>query len=259
MLTNLFVKTFKSLDDVAVDLGLVNVFIGANGSGKTNLLEALGILSAAANGKVDDVSLLNRGVRTGVPALYKSAFPAPPRGRIPPHLRFGATGSDAKYEVSLHNPLNDPAPAWRYKTELWSDGNESLVARIPAHPDKTNPERGLAALTAVRVSSGGALDLLTLLQGYVIFSPTTSVLRGIVPEMQPKTPVGTVRREPPKRNSGSASPKFQESTQSKDLPGRVGTCRLGEKLRFGPRRDNGVVSDCSGFETGNPISRSVYA
>ena len=190
MLTNLFVKTFKSLDDVAVDLGLVNVFIGANGSGKTNLLEALGILSAAANGKVDDVSLLNRGVRTGLPALYKSAFPAPPRGRIPPHLRFGATGSDAKYEVSLHNPLNDPAPAWRYKTELWSDGNESLVARIPAHPDKTNPERGLAALTAVRVSSGAALDLLTLLQGYVIFSPTTSVLRGIVPEMQPKTPVG---------------------------------------------------------------------
>ena len=51
MLTNLFVKTFKSLDDVAVDLGRVNVFIGANGSGKTNLLEALGILSAAANGK----------------------------------------------------------------------------------------------------------------------------------------------------------------------------------------------------------------
>ena len=190
MLTNLFVKTFKSLGDVTVDLGRVNVFIGANGSGKTNLLEALGILSAAANGKVDDGSLLNRGVRTGLPALYKSAFPAPRRGRIPPHLRFGANSSDAKYEVSLHNPLNDPAPAWRYKTELWSDGNENLVARIPTHPDKTNPERGLAALTAVRVSSGAALDLLTLLQGYVIFSPTTSVLRGIVPEMQPKTPVG---------------------------------------------------------------------
>ena len=50
MLDQLSVRTFKSLDDVTVDLGLVNVFIGANGSGKSNLLEALGILSAAADG-----------------------------------------------------------------------------------------------------------------------------------------------------------------------------------------------------------------
>ena len=63
MLDTFSVRTFKSLDDVAVDLGIVNVFVGANGSGKTNLLEALGVLSAAANGKVDDQALLARGVR----------------------------------------------------------------------------------------------------------------------------------------------------------------------------------------------------
>lgn len=40
MLKSLSVKTFKSLADVNVELGLVNVFIGANGSGKSNLLEA---------------------------------------------------------------------------------------------------------------------------------------------------------------------------------------------------------------------------
>ena len=82
MIEHLFVRTFKSLDDVSVDLGRVNVFIGANGSGKTNLLEALGILSAAADGKVDDQALLARGVRPGLPALYKSAFPARPGKRI---------------------------------------------------------------------------------------------------------------------------------------------------------------------------------
>ena len=84
VLERLSVKTFKSLDDVTVDLGLVNVFIGANGSGKSNLLEALGVLSAAADGKVDDQALLARGVRPGLPAQYKSAFPALPGGRIPP-------------------------------------------------------------------------------------------------------------------------------------------------------------------------------
>ena len=67
MLEKLSVKTFKSLDDVSVDLGWVNVFIGANGSGKSNLLEALGVLSAAADGKVDDKALLARGVRPGRP------------------------------------------------------------------------------------------------------------------------------------------------------------------------------------------------
>ena len=190
MLDNLSVRTFKSLDDVTVDLGQVNVFIGANGSGKSNLLEALGVLSAAADGKVDDQALLARGVRPGLPALYKSAFPAKSGKHIPPHLYFGAHSAQARYEVSLHNPLQDPKPAWRFKTESWEGDDGKLVGRSPARKSKTNPERGLAALKAVEVSAGAALDLLRLLQGYVIFSPTTAVLRGVAPETQPRQPVG---------------------------------------------------------------------
>ena len=190
MLDKLSVRTFKSLEDVSVELGLVNVFIGANGSGKSNLLEALGVLSAAADGKVDDQALLSRGVRPGLPALYKSAFPAMPRTRIPPHLYFSGGSGEASYEVSLHNPLKDPKPAWRFKTELWKDSDGTFVRRLPTKGVKANPERGLAALKAIEVSAGAALDLLRLLQGYVIFSPTTSVLRGVAPETQPRQPVG---------------------------------------------------------------------
>ena len=189
MIENLSVRTFKSLENVTVDLGLVNVFIGANGSGKSNLLEAVGILSAAADGKVDDQSLLSRGVRPGVPALYKSAFPARRGKRIPPHLYFGASGGQAKYEVSLHNPLKDPAPAWRFKTEKWEGENHKLVGHSP-RSTAINRERGLAALKAVEVTQGAALDLLRLLQDYVIFSPTTAILRGVAPETQPRNPVG---------------------------------------------------------------------
>ena len=199
MLERLTVRTFKTLEDVTIDLGQVNVFIGANGSGKSNLLEALGILSAAADGRVDDQALLTRGVRPGLPALYKSAFPSKSGQHIPPHLFFGAEGAGAKYEVSLHNPLRQPAPAWRFKTELWeNDDHLRLVGRRPRGATKINlelnsnlnPERGLAALKAVEVTSGAALDLLKLLQGYVIFSPTTPVLRGVAPETQPRRPVG---------------------------------------------------------------------
>ena len=42
MIEKLTVNSFKSLESVEVDLGQVNVFIGANGSGKSNLLEAPG-------------------------------------------------------------------------------------------------------------------------------------------------------------------------------------------------------------------------
>ena len=190
MLERLSVRTFKSLEDVTVELGLVNVFIGANGSGKSNLLEAIGVLSAAADGKVDDQSLLARGVRPGVPRLYKSAFPARRGEKIPSHISFGACGAQAKYEVSLHNPLKDPAPAWRFKTELWEDADGRLVGRSPATRKKGNPDRGMAALKAVDVTQGDALDLLKLLQGYVIFFPTTPVLRGVAPETQPRQPLG---------------------------------------------------------------------
>ena len=188
MIKKLTVRTFKSLGDVMVDLGVVNVLIGANGSGKSNLLEALGVLAAAADGKVDDQALLSRGVRPGLPALYKSAFPAMRGRRIPPHLYFSADTGKARYEVSLHNPLRDPAPAWRFKTELWEQDNHRFVGRSPRI--KTNPERGLAALKAVEVEACPALDLLKLLQGYVIYSPATSVLRGVAPETQHRQPVG---------------------------------------------------------------------
>ncbi|MDE0448082.1 MAG: ATP-binding protein [Spirochaetaceae bacterium] len=190
MLKRLSVRTFKSLADVHVELGLVNVFIGANGSGKSNLLEALGVLSAAADGKVDDQSLFARGVRPGVPRLYKSAFPAKPDTRIPPHISFGAQAPAAEYRVTLHNPLNDPAPAWKFKTEYWEDNGGRLVGRSSATKKTTNPERGLAALRAAEVTHGDALDLLKLLQGYAIYCPTTPVLRGVVPESQPRQPVG---------------------------------------------------------------------
>lgn len=192
MLEKVTFRTFKSLKDVSVDLGLVNVFIGANGSGKSNLLEALGVLSAAADGKVDDQALLVRGVRPGIPSLYKSAFPSKGGKPIPPHLFFGAYGDGSKYEVTLHNPLKDPAPAWRFKHEVWEDADSPIphVRRAPRQQEKWDPERGRAALKLVEVESGAGTALLKRLQNYVIFTPTTSVLRGVSPEPQPRRPLG---------------------------------------------------------------------
>ncbi len=186
MITKLKVESFKTLEAVAIELGQVNIFVGANGSGKSNFLEAVGVLSAAADGKVDDRVLLQRGVRPGVPELYKSAF----NEKLPQHIYFAAHNEKSSYEVSLLNPLESNRP-WRFKTEWLTQGSEKLTSRSPRMRDNPNTERGLAALTADELKEGSPARLLIeQMQEFVIYSPTTPVLRGTDPESAPRQPVG---------------------------------------------------------------------
>ncbi len=193
VVTRLHIESFKSAANVSLELGQINVLVGANGSGKTNILEALGVLSAAASGRVDDESLLRRGVRLGVPALYKSSF----RGaRVSPQIRFTAElgrddGAKALYSAGLLNPIRDPQPAWRYQTEKWEGEGQTTIGMSPRSKDRFNPEAGLAALKLVETDpSSPAARLLGLLQNYAIYSPNTPTLRGLVSDPQQREPVG---------------------------------------------------------------------
>jgi len=190
MLKSLVVHRFKTLVDLELELGRVNVFVGANGSGKSNLLEALGVLGAAAFGRVDDETLLRRGVRPGVPRLYKTAFPHVSKS---PHIFFGASAdTGASFEVTLWNPLENPSPAWRFKTEnLRRGAHDEVVTRSTTTTGKHNQEQGLAALETVSLEPGdSALDLMNLLRGYSIYCPNTPTLRGLVQDLQAREPVG---------------------------------------------------------------------
>jgi predicted ATPase len=187
MITKITVRSFKSIEKAEIELGNLNVFVGANGSGKSNLLEAIGVLSAAADGRVTDQTLLQRGVRPGVPSLYKSAF----RGQQASHIYFSGASELAHYDVSLNNPLTDPSPSWRFKTERLERGAAKLASRGPNMRNNPNTENGLAALELVRLKEGdAALLLMRRLQYYVIYSPTTPVLRGVARESQPTQPLG---------------------------------------------------------------------
>ena len=98
-----------------LELGRINVFVGANGSGKSNLLEAVGVLGTAAFGLVDDETLLRRGVRPGVPQLYRTAFPQPNPVQ---DIDLGARSADgASLRVTLWNPKDNVEASWLCKTE----------------------------------------------------------------------------------------------------------------------------------------------
>lgn len=183
------INGFKSIHAETIELGRVNCFIGANGVGKSNVLEAIGVLGAAANGVVDDEALLRRGVRAGLPRLFKSSFASE---RTPSHIGMEAqSAAGAAYRVSLLNPLDSPEPAWSYKTEVLSDGTAEIVSAGVRNKKNLNPQAGLAALRLVEVEPGNpAAQLMQALQQYAIYCPNTPALRGTVPDTQPRAPVG---------------------------------------------------------------------
>jgi energy-coupling factor transporter ATP-binding protein EcfA2 len=97
------IEGYKSIVEQTIELGALNVLVGANGSGKTALLEAIGMLGAAAGGRVDDCELLRSGVRPSVPRLCRSAFAD--LKRLPRSIKLRAEGpSGHYYSVSLDDP-----------------------------------------------------------------------------------------------------------------------------------------------------------
>lgn len=189
MIRQLRIRGFKSITKLDIELGVVNCFIGANGVGKSNVLEAFGVLGAAANGVVDDEALQRRGVRPGLPRLFKSSFK---NFRSLPHIGLEAVAeSGASYRVSLLNPLESPDPAWSFKTETLTDGQETILTDGVRNKVNLNPKIGLAALRQVELSPDSPATLmLQELQQYAIYCPNTPTLRGMQPDPQTREPLG---------------------------------------------------------------------
>lgn len=189
MIKSVIVQGFKSIFDLTLDLGRINVFIGSNGSGKSNILEAIGVLSAAAKGRVDDEALRYRGVRPGLPVLYKSSFSL---DKTPAHIMLEAISDDGvDFRTALLNPLGEPKPAWVFKTEYLSSNGVELVSDGVRNKKNLNPESGLTALRMVEFLPGSPeYRMLSDLQGYGIYCPNTPTLRGLVPDPQSREPLG---------------------------------------------------------------------
>ncbi len=63
MIKEIKIENFKSIESLNLELGRLNVFIGANGSGKSNILEAIAVGQATLENKLDGEFLFARGVR----------------------------------------------------------------------------------------------------------------------------------------------------------------------------------------------------
>ena len=74
MIREIQIDNFKSIESLKLELGRFNVLIGANGCGKSNILEAITFGAAAPIVKLTNEFLSTRGIRMTEPALMQSAF-----------------------------------------------------------------------------------------------------------------------------------------------------------------------------------------
>jgi AAA15 family ATPase/GTPase len=74
MIKELKISNYKSILIETIELSNVNVFIGENGCGKTNILESVAMLSAALDSQINSNILTSKGVRIAKPLLTMSSF-----------------------------------------------------------------------------------------------------------------------------------------------------------------------------------------
>lgn len=74
MIKKVSINNYKSIVSQEIDLGRVNIFIGENGSGKSNVLEAIAMLAASKCDELTTEKLFNRGVRVTKPSLTFNSF-----------------------------------------------------------------------------------------------------------------------------------------------------------------------------------------
>jgi predicted ATPase len=90
---------YKSILSLEFEPGRVNVLIGENGCGKSNILESLAFAAAANSNKLDSEFLMSRGVRTPSAELIASKFSVDGDTEIKISLKFKDSKNDVLYSM----------------------------------------------------------------------------------------------------------------------------------------------------------------
>ena len=125
MIGEVRIQNYKSIQKLKLELGRVTVLIGENGCGKSNILEAIALASAAANDKLDNEFLAARGIRVTEPRLMRSAFEKDNLTKdISIELR---ANKEQQFRCILQN---DNAPYSQWMTKNFWGNNETSTENV---------------------------------------------------------------------------------------------------------------------------------
>ncbi|HHI69746.1 MAG TPA: hypothetical protein ENJ91_01990 [Rhodobacteraceae bacterium] len=183
MLKSLEIKRFKSIRSLNIEFGRVNLFIGGNGSGKSNLLEAVGLLSACVGEGLRGNDLDRKGVRLSPPELMKSAHK---NADLPKTFELDAQfDCGVHYKVNLTSRENDPLLRF-FSESCTLDGAKqfgqsgagtSALGRSVQH--ELDKYRGMWDQVKVAYEFPQKLKgIFSEFGKYAIYAPQTDLLRG---------------------------------------------------------------------------------
>ena len=193
MISSLHIRNFRSIADARLEFGRVNLFVGANGAGKSNLLEAIGLYAACLGRGITADVLSAKGVRLSAARIFKSSFKKRP---TPAAIHLDGAIAAAKYTVALKTKLRSSNLEFRSEALIEDSvtvfSRRSTGARIaPRDSIDADPHRGIwdthASTAQVAPATRSALNAVAK---YVIYSPQTAVMRGLVPDNRGLEPLG---------------------------------------------------------------------
>lgn len=217
------IKNFKSIYDMSFDPGKMNVFIGANGSGKSSVLEAIGVLSAAVTDRVNNNSLQRKGVRLSASSLYKSQFSSVQRGGLTVDFGMDWKEKEDSYNYTVHLTTPTDNDSWKYHSESVSKNGEIVFGRSNRTSVQMNNRVGYFSISE-KLTGDEYTSVGNYLSGYGIYQPDTLTLRGTVPDPVQVTPVGL--------NGGRLADAMEELFYTADGETMFGTMYLDEVLEL---------------------------
>ena len=186
MIKEISIKNYKSVVNQIIPLRHFNVIIGANGCGKSNILEAVAIAGLSASNKLDEDLFPLRGVRLTSPKWMRSAFPGE---------------NDPIIEIKIVTDKNHPSKfrihySSECKPQRWVDTVEEETSQYLQSLDGKAPltaEELMKFITSAKSKdtnvqfnvNGQTLHIshtqVNGLKSFIVFSPEESALRSFEP------------------------------------------------------------------------------
>jgi AAA15 family ATPase/GTPase len=190
MIREIQIENFKSIPSLKMELGRFNVLIGANGCGKSNILEAIAMGSAAVEDKLEDGSLSNIGMRVTPSVAMRSGFLAK-NADLPISISF-YHDMYRKITFNLVNANSYYSPWQSDKTfnEQWAKhmaGNATI--QVEGKEIVLDEEQSFALLQSMAQSRGRKTLGANGLSDFLIYAPENKYLRTFEDEGQIK-PLG---------------------------------------------------------------------
>ncbi len=144
MVEEINIKNFKSIANDTISLGRVNVFIGENGCGKSNILEAIAFANALKKYSVVDADILyNNNIRVTKPTLMVNQFHEKDKNNKKENHTIDISlkiDNETIYCVATAENKNDIESNWSKNLKISSKNNVLLEKLKEEYTQTNNPE-----------------------------------------------------------------------------------------------------------------------